>query len=454
MAQAVDDGGAASARRVLWLALPVLVESLLAMSVQWSDAIITGKLFVEPQFLAAVTVAGYFVWLMESGVAVVSLGAQAVVARLVGAADPTEAGAVVQQALLLAVLVGSALAVGVLLGADAAIGLMSLEGASHQLAVDYLRIVALSGPLMALLLVGCTCLRAAGDTLAGMWIMLTVDVVNIAFSWGLAVGFGPLPQLGFAGVAVGTATAFGFGGLLATTWLLVGKRRFVLPRTLPVPRPDRLVRLLRVGVPGAAGSLQVVLCHLWYLAIIGRLGDEAVAAHGIAVKCESVSFLAGDAFAVAAATLVGQSLGAGRPDLARAYGWKAFQLGAAVMGVWSVLFFFVPRVFLGLFTDPSQTNLLDLAAPLLQVVALAAPALAALSILTGALRGAGDVRWPLVYNTFGLLFLRIPLAYLFTGPLVPLGVFGAWIAMVVDLYVRGAAAFLRFRHGGWRHTIV
>ncbi|MGL5096749.1 MAG: hypothetical protein ACRDD1_14235, partial [Planctomycetia bacterium] len=73
MAQAVDDGGAASARRVLWLALPVLVESLLAMSVQWSDAIITGKLFVEPQFLAAVTVAGYFVWLMESGVAVVSL---------------------------------------------------------------------------------------------------------------------------------------------------------------------------------------------------------------------------------------------------------------------------------------------------------------------------------------------------------------------------------------------
>ena len=439
----------ASARAVWVLALPVLGQNLLAMFVGWSDTILTGRILVEEQYLAAITVGGYLLWLMECIAAVVWTGSQAIVARLIGADRIDEASDIVLQSMMLAVALGILIAVATLVWADPVITWMRLTGPAHGLAVTYLRTVAMSAPLMTVMLVGNTCLRAAGHTLAGMWIVTAVNIINVFLSWTLTLGIGPIPALGWMGIALGTFFSFVVGGALSFGWLLIGCGELRLPRHRPALDFRAFRRILRIGVPGAANSLAVVLCQLWFLSIIADLGAANVAAHGVAIRCESISWLSGEAFGIAAATLVGQCLGAGRPDLSRRYGWLAFRIGAYSMSVMGVAFYFGADWLVALFVDSKQADVFRLATPLLRLVAFSMPALAASLILTNALRGAGETRLPFLYNSAGLLLVRIPLAYAFTGTWIALGIYGAWIAMLIDLYVRGGASIAAFRSDRW-----
>ena len=453
ISQAIRNGDA-SAGHVWLLALPVVAENLLAMLVGWSDTIITGQILGEDHFLAAITVASYLLWLIESCGALIASGAQAIVARLIGGRDDREANQIVTQSLLLAGALGLLLASVVFLSADGLVTVMRLEGEARALASEYLRIIAGCCPLMMILLVSVTCLRAAGHTLAGMWIITAVNLINIVCSWALTIGIGPIPGLGWRGVAAGTAISFSAGGLIALARLWRGYAELRLPRVRPLPDFRRFRRILRIGIPGAANSIAMVLCQLWYIAIISHLGNAAVAAHGVAIRCESISWFAADAFAIAAATLVGQSLGARRPTLARQYGWIALRVGTAFLSLLGVVFYTCAPWLFAIFVRTEESQVLTQGIPVLQLIAFAMPALAASIILTGAVRGAGDTRWPFVYNTLGFLCVRIPLAYALTDGWLSLGLYGAWIAMVIDLYARGSAALARFLSTGWTNTRV
>lgn len=430
------------------LALPVLGENILAMFVGWSDSIIAGRFLVEERYLAAAGACGYLLWLIESFAALISTGCQAIVSRLVGADKVDQANRIVVQGLLLAIALGLGLRSMVLHGAGAMIDLLNLESDAKALAVTYLHVVAQSCPFLMMLMVGVTCLRAAGHTLAGMLVMTVVNIINIVASWLLTCGVGRFEGWGWYGIAAGTALSFTVGGLVTLAWLARGYRNLRIPIEPPVPDLPSFRRILRIGIPGAANSLGMVACHLWFLSIIGQLGNTAMAAHIVAIRCESLGWLTADAFAIASATLIGQSLGAQRVDLARLYGWLAFVLGGVGMTLLGAAFFLAAHGMVRLFVDPSQTEVIALGVPVLKLVAFAMPAQAASIILTGAMRGAGDTRWPLLYNTVGLLMVRIPLAYALTGWL-PWGLFGAWIAMFVDLYARGFAAAARYLAAGW-----
>jgi Na+-driven multidrug efflux pump len=222
-------------------------------------------------------------------------------------------------------------------------------------------------------------------------------------------------------------------------------------------------RLLRIGVPAALDTLSTVACQFWFLSIIIGLGDEAsIAAHGIALRWEGLGYLSGAAFGTAAMTLVGQNLGAHRPDRARRSGWLAFALGCAVMSAMGVVFFTLAPLMFHLFCpSPEQRPVVDVGVPVLRLVAFAMPALASTIIFTAALRGAGDVRVPVLFTWFGFLAVRIPLAYLLTRPqldfgplgILPgagLGLFGAWLAMFADIFVRGSFFLARYAGGRWQ----
>lgn len=433
---------------MLALALPVLAENVLAMFVGWSDAILTGRILVEERYLAAAGACSYLIWLIESFAALVSTGCQAIVARLVGADRVDEANHIVVQSLLLAFVLGLVLRLLVIFGAESVVTALNLETQAKELAVVYLRIVADCCPFMMLMMVGTMCLRAAGHTFAGMLIMSTVNIVNIALSWALTCGVGPIEGWGWPGVATGTAISFGVGGLITLAWLIRGYKDLRIPVAVPKPDPASFSRILKIGIPGAANSLGMVLCHLWFLSIIGKLGTTAMAAHIVAIRCESLSWLTADAFAIAAATLIGQSLGARRLDLARLYGWLSCLLGGLGMSFLGIIFFTAAYPMFWLFVDPSQTEVIELGVPVLRLVAFTMPGMAAAIIFTGAMRGAGDTRWPLIYNTVGLVTVRIPLAYALTD-WMPWGLFGAWVAMFVDIYARGLAATWRYLAAGW-----
>lgn len=212
--------------------------------------------------------------------------------------------------------------------------------------------------------------------------------------------------------------------------------------------------------------LTVLGCHLWFLAIINQLGTIDAAAHSLGIRIESLAYLPGSAFQVAAATLAGQYLGAGDTRRASRSVLLSCLVGGGLMVATGALFYFAAEPLTGLFLGSSQTITAQRASPLLRIVAFSMPSLAVSMILTGALRGAGDTRFPLLFTLIGFLAVRIPGAYLLawddvaiplTGLVLTgagLGVAGAWYAMVADIVVRSVLVTFRFLQGGWQATRV
>src|SRR5205823_4927910 len=180
-----------------------------------------------------------------------------------------------------------------------------------------------------------------------------------------------------------------------------------------------------------------------------RLGAVAGGAHGIALTWEALGYLSGHAFGTAAMTLIGQNLGARKPEQAARSGWVAFGLGCGVMcGMGLVFYTLAPQMFALFCPHPEQQPVVESGVPVLRLIAFSMPAVASCIIFTCALRGAGDTRVPVLFTWIGFLAFRIPLAYYLTQPQLDLGglgtfpggnlgLYGAWLAMVADLSVRG-----------------
>jgi putative MATE family efflux protein len=310
--------------------------------------------------------------------------------------------------------------------------------------------------------VGIACLRGAGDTVSGVVVMGIVNAINMAMSYGLAAGLGPLPKLGWTGIALGTAIGHGCGAAIILALLIGGRAGYRLrPRDM-LPDAALIRRLLKIGIPGGIDTLAVSICHLIYLRVILHLGDVAAAAHGVAIQVEAIGFMPGGAFQIAASTLTGQYLGAGDLHRARRSVLMACAVAAAIMVAAGVVFYFAAAPMSAFFLGGYKSNVLPLCVELLHIIAFVMLPLAVMMVLVGALRGAGDTRWPLAITLLGFIAIRVPLAlYLvdnhFTLPFVAgtftglgLGVIGAWYAAIADVTVRAVLLSWRFFHGGWQ----
>lgn len=435
--------------RLVW---PVIAEQLLVMLVGFSDTLLAGRYLSEPD-LAAMTVIAYSLWLFGNLFSFVAIGAVAMTARFVGANDWPGANRVTNQSFVLGALLAIVFTTCGLLWGDRFAAVLQLQGEPAALATRYLRILIPVFPLMMLEQVGIGCLRGAGDMVTGLVTMIIVNAVNIAVSWLLITGAGPFPELGWDGLAIGTTCGHALGGLIPFAVLLRGRSGLRIQRRLLKPNGHLMRRILRIGFPGGIDVVSLIGLQLVFLSIVNRLSTDAVAAHGVAIRIESLAYLPGYAFQIAAATLVGQYLGAG--DYARASRsvWVACAVSGALLTGVGLLFFFGAGPLVGLFLGPQQAGVAAIAPLLLRIVAVVMPALAVMQVLTGALRGAGDTAWPLAFTFLGFLGIRLPLAYLLV--LVwQWGVAGAWYAMVIDMFVRTALVGFRFLHGGWKRVEV
>jgi putative MATE family efflux protein len=393
----------------------------------------------------------------------VTVGSTALVARFVGAGDLEKAVDVTHQSILLAVTLG---AIGTLFalagGIPFLIALLQQHGAAAEHATGFLQ------PLFWLMIfqmveaAGIACLVGAGDTRTGLWVLGGVAIVNIPLAWGFCRGLGGLPELGFVGIAVGTALSHVLGCVAVLAVLARGRFGLKLSWHKFRPRFDLLRRMLRVSVPAGFDSLSVIVGQFWFLSLVNQLGDVASSAHGIALVWEGLGYLSGSAFGTAAMALVGQNLGAGRPHEAARAAWRAFGLAAVVMTFMGAIFFaFAPEMFRVFCPNPEQHPIIAVGIPVLRLVAFTMPCLASTIVFTNALRGAGDTRVPVLFTWIGFFVVRIPLAYFLTrasiqlGPLGSwsgweLGLMGAWWAMFADLIIRGLFFFYRFAHGSWQ----
>jgi len=438
-----------SLRQVLDLALPAVGEQMLNMMVGLVDTFLVGHLGASS--LAAVGLANQIVMLATTFFAAVATGTTALVARHVGAKEPATANRIMHQSLTVGLVLALPLILICFFGATLSMQVMGAQDDVVGLGSMYMQIVAPTLLTSALMFIGNAALRGSGDTRTPMQVMAVVNGVNIVVAYTLINGLGPFPALGVAGSAMGAALGRTTGCVMVLLILFKGKAALRL--NLTDLRLDRvqLARIVNVGVPAGMELLVMRLGMTIFAATVASLGTAAYAAHQVVMTSESLSFQPGFGFGVAAATLMGQGLGAKDPRRAEDGGLTAVRLAVLVMSGMGVLFFLFPGWFMGVFT--SDPEVIALGITPLRIIAIAQPFLALTMVLSGALRGAGDTRGPLVVTTIGIWCVRLPLAFILLR-LTSIGLPGAWITMIVDQFVRSMFFIGRFRSGRWKRIRV
>ena len=460
-------------RPMLWLAMPVLLEQVLTTLVGFVDVWLTGNFITGEAPMAAIGLMAYALWLLPNMFASVAIGCTALVSRYVGANKPRLASRVTNQAFLCgSVLAVIALALAHYYG-NWFVAMMNLHDEAGKHAMTYLALITPIIPFLMIERVGIAALRGAGDTISGFVAMSVVNIVNLCASAAFVTGWGPFPELGFRGLALGTAIGHAFGGTIILLLLVMGRAGLQLRFRWLRPHGSIIQRLLKIGIPGGADVLTINGCHLWFLGIVNGLGTLAAASHSLAIRIESIAYLPGGAFQVAATTMAGQYLGANDRKRAMQGVMANFVAGGSIMVLMGLLFFFGADGLTSFFTGAggheertaANLDMATAAQPLLRMASFAMPSLAATMIFSGALRGAGDTRWPFLYTMIGMIGVRIPFALLLAPdqlhlPLLGhvnclgLGVIGAWYAMVGDILLRSLLITTRYLRGRWLDTIV
>lgn len=455
------DPRAPVSRTLLRLAGPAMATSLLQTAVFLADGVMLGR--HSPSALASMQVQGPIMWSAFSVFMALTVGTVALVARHTGAREAAEAGSAARAALRIALEAGVVLAVLGLVFAGVIARVMTSDPVLVGLSTGYMRVAFLACPVMFVASTAAMILNATGDTRTPFQVGIVTNLVNLAvnavFIFGVDLGVVAIPELGVVGAAVGSAAAFTVEAAL----LVVVLRRRVGVGGLDIAgwwrasAADRTMRR-RLVVISTPALIERLLIHSGYLAfarVVNSLGPEAMATHQALLGLEAICFLAAEGFGIAAATAVGQLLGAGRPELAQRAGWTAVGMCATVLSVCGVLVWAVSPWVLQWFSDGSAHGvaIVTQGVATMPVLAAAQPLMAAGVVLAHALRGAGDTRSPVVSALLGGVLVRVLGAYTL-GHVFGLGIFGIWLATTLDWGLRTVVLVVLFAGGAWRRLRV
>ncbi len=441
----LDVSGRRISRTILKLAWPVVVERLSISVLSAVDAALVGH-YVGADGLAAVGIGALLFWIPLAGALAFDVGSTAVVARDIGAGDRSRVQAALHTAIVGALLWGLLCTIVVFAAAPWLMRAMGAKPDVAPLGVEYLRAGCLGFPMLMALYAVSGSLRGMGNTWMPMIILVIVNLVNAVVTFTLING--SIADLGVRASGTGYATAGTTGGVLALLLAASGAApvRMDLRRILHISRAS-FRRLARIGLPVGLEEGQFIIAFLIYTRIVARLGTDQLAAHSLALRSLEIAILPGFALGTAATALVGQYMGAGRPDIAETVAKRVRFFAFCALCTMAVLqFIFAPHIVRLFVDDPA---VVDTGAKLLRVFAFAMPAMGVHASLSGALRGAGDVRFVLGTTTFTVWGIRVPLAALLVigfGLTAPF----AWMAAVAENWVRAALILRRFAQGRWK----
>lgn len=423
---------------ILRLALPAVAMMGCHFTFGLIDAVWVGRL-IGPAALAAVSTAGFYMWVLLNLGEMVEVGLIAVAARRHGAGHPEQAaraaGAAVWYALAAGIVVSGA---GLAL-TDRLFLLMTVPADVARLGHVYLSTWLLGGPLVFGFFAIEATFRASGDTRTPMWLLACSVVLSLTLDPLLIAGVGPFPRLGVEGAALASVMVRGGGFLIG---VILAFRRGLI--RLGSPDWRAVPAMLRVGVPLALAGVLLSVIYMWLTRFTARFGTPALAALGIGHKVEGLGFIAISGFALAAAALVGQNLGAGQEARARAAARLTILYCLVVTVPTALAFVVIPERLVSLFTPDS--GVIDDGSLYLRIIAFAQIGQTFELVLEGALVGAGYTLWPMLVGTC-FTALRIPLAAWWSGTL---GLFGIWLALSLTAIARGVANTAFWLSGAWR----
>lgn len=433
------DGVTQIRRSVLTLALPVTVSSLLQRTEGIVAVFLVGGLGAAP--IAAVGLGQLLAFIATTLVSGLSVGTNVIIAQLWGARRRKDASQAAQEFLGLSIAVSLVLMVSGLLVNRSAMEVLGAAPDVVALALPYSTLIFLVMPFTVLLQVMSSILQGTGDTKTPMYAMIAVNLLHVTLAYPLIYGRWGLPALGVQGaaVAVGFAEAAGSLYLFRRCRPLLHGRKQI--------RMDFLRTLWQVGAPVSGERIVQQAGILLYTKIVLVYGTVSYAAHQVGLSIESLSFLPGYGFAIAAATMVGQSIGAGKYTRAKLENWEANRLASLIMAMMGAVFFFFPYGLLRAFTNDEAV--IELGTVFLKIVALLQVPLALTMVLAGSLRGAGDTHFIMVATTIGMWAVRVPFAIV-TGLWLHLEVLYVWLAMIADWTLRMGLMLWRYRSERWK----
>ncbi len=432
-------------RAILLLAIPMVLE--MAME---SIFAVVDIFFVSKLGTAAVATVGItesmmtIVYSIAMGLAV---GTTALVSRRIGEKNPEGASVTAFQAIATGLVVSLLIA---LPGAAFASRLLTLMGAEGEMVKEgymYTGIMLGGNGIIMLLFIINAVFRSAGDAAISMRVLWIANLINIILDPLLILGIGPFPELGIKGAAIATTTGRGIG-VAYQFWLLFnGRGRVKLKVRHMLIQVKVLWQLFRLSLGGIGQSLIATTSWIGLVRIISEFGEDALAGYTLAIRVIVFALLPAWGLSNAAATLVGQNLGAGQPDRAQRSVWLTAKVNIIFMGLVAIVFILIPGFFIRIFiNDP---NIIASGAVCLRIFAYGYIFYAMGMVMVQALNGAGDTATPTLINFFCFWMLEIPLAY-FMALKWNVGETGVYWAIIIAESAMTLIAAFAFTRGKWK----
>lgn len=447
----VADESHGDLHRVVWrLAWPSVLAMMLQTLNSFMDRGFVGRL--GPDALAAVGVGGQMMFVLFSLGMSISVGATSLVARFTGAGEPDNARIAGNQAVWIAVLLSVASLLFAFPVCHGVVAVMHLSPGAALLCEKYVRISLLGIPGLFVMLILIGAYRGIGDTMTVLGVSVVVNIIHLGGDFLLIFGNFGAPRLGLPGGAMALVTSQYVGAVIYIALLGRTKLAGLITRKARI-EAEWISRILKIGLPAALQNLSRILSMMAFTAVLARSADatSAVAALTIGMTSESIAFMPGFGFSVAASTLAGQNLGARRPERAERAAWVSLQQGIVVMTLMGVVFYVLAVQFSHIFTH--DATVVRLAVKYLRISAFTEPFLALGMILTGALNGAGDTMAPAIAGVVTMWGLRLPLAYWLAISL-GLAAVGAWWSMALSTVILGIVSYGLFKLGRWKSVKV
>jgi putative MATE family efflux protein len=430
---------------IMQLALPLLVENILRTSLMSVDTLMLSR--YSPEAVAAMSLGSQFGFFIQLLYTMVAVGSSVHITQNLGAGRPRQAGLYGVGSLTLIFAVSVVVSVMVGFGGGRVVDLYSLDPEVARYARQFVTIYGGLSFFMAINIGQASILRSWGHARDPMLVNVICLILTVAGN-ALCL-FGPFgfPVLGVTGVAVSTVASQAIGcGLSA--WMIHRRRGLELPLREARKLPRQMYRsILAIGVPTAGENISYSLSQFAILAMVSGMGTVALATYGILMAVLRYVFMPGVSIGSAGQLLVGYMVGARRNGEATHRVYRYFAIGVVISVVMVVVLQIFHRPILGIFSE--DPRVLGLAASVLVVALIFEPGRNLNTIVTPALKGAGDVRFPVCVGIASMWGIAVPGAW-FLGVRLGLGLVGVWIAMAADEWVRGTVALLRWRSGVWQ----
>lgn len=430
---------------IFLLAIPMVLEMVMESLFALSDVFFVARLGASAIATVGLTESMMIVvYTLAMGLAI---SGTAVVARRIGEKDADGAGRAAVQAILLGAIIAGVLAT---IGALAAPALLTFMGASDDVlstGTMFTRVMIGGSWTAFLLFVVNATFRGAGDAAVSMRVLWLANGINIVLGPLLIFGVGPFPKLGVTGAAVATTIGRGTGLIFAITRLFRGSGHLRVLRSHLVVEPKTMWRMLSLSVNGTFQVLVGSLSWIILVRLMAAFGSAAMAGYTIAVRMVMFAMLPAWGLGNAAATMVGQALGAKNPDRAEAAVWTAARYNVAFLGLMGLTFVvFAPAIVRGFTTDPAVA---EVAVYGLRMLAFGFPLFAFGMVLTQSFNGAGDTTTPTRINIGVFWLFEIPLAWVLATH-TPMGDHGIFASITAAYSLLAAVSTVMFRRGTWR----